>query len=129
MNRTATATSSRDISAQTTALLLSTLSITLAMRTKSLNFLPIASVRWTAYPSWARSASLLCQALAPPSPPCTLARRLQLTATSSHLLQLQSLPLPNRQAIIILAQPKRFIAIIIIMRNLYTLLRYIQHLN
>ena len=35
MNRTATATSSRDISAQTTALLLSTLSITLATRTKS----------------------------------------------------------------------------------------------
>ena len=48
INRIATATSSRDISAQTTVLLLSALSIALTTRTKSLNLLPIAPVRWTA---------------------------------------------------------------------------------
>ena len=41
----ATTTSSRDISAQTTALLLSAVSIALATRTKSVTLLPVAPVR------------------------------------------------------------------------------------
>ena len=63
-NRIETTTNSRDISAQTTALLLSTVSIALATRSKSLTFLPVAPVRWT---SWARISSLRSQANISPS--------------------------------------------------------------
>ena len=52
-------TSSRDISAPTTALLLSAVSIALATRSKSLTLLPVAPVRWT---SRARIYSLCSQA-------------------------------------------------------------------
>ena len=63
-NRIETTTNSRDISAQTTALLLSTVSIALATRSKSLTLLPVAPVRWT---SWARISSLRSQANISPS--------------------------------------------------------------
>ena len=63
-NRIATTTSTNDISAQTTALLLSAVSIALATRTKSLTLLPVASVRWM---SWERNSSLCSQANISPS--------------------------------------------------------------
>ena len=63
-NRIETTMSSRDISAQTTALLLSAVSIALATRSKSLTLLPVASVRWT---SWTRISSLHSQANISPS--------------------------------------------------------------
>ena len=64
MNRIETTTNSRDISAQTTALLLSALSITLATMFKSLTFLPVSPVRWT---SWSRISNLRSQANISPS--------------------------------------------------------------
>ena len=63
-NRIGTTTSSRDISAQTTALLLSAVSIALATRSKSFTLLPVAPVRWT---SWTRISSLCSQANISPS--------------------------------------------------------------
>ena len=63
-NRIEMTTSLRDISAQTTALLLSTVLIALATRSKSLTLLPVAPVRWT---SWARISSLRSQANISPS--------------------------------------------------------------
>ena len=98
-NRGATTTSTRDISAQTTALLLSAVSIALATRTKSLTLLPVASVRWT---SWARNSSLCSQANISPSLSSMHLGNQAATyclATQNHLLQLQSLSIPYRQAI------------------------------
>ena len=62
-NRIEMTTSSRDISAQTMALL-SAVSIALATRSKSLTLLPVAPVRWT---SWTRISSLRSQANISPS--------------------------------------------------------------
>ena len=99
-NRIATTTNTRDISAQTTALLLSAVSMALATRTKSLTLLPVASVRWT---SWARNSSLRSQANISPSLSSmhlgTQAASYCL-ATQNHLLQLQSLSIPYKQAIL-----------------------------
>ena len=64
-NRIETTTNSRNISAQTMALLLlSTVSIALATRSKSLTLLPVAPIRWT---SWSRISSLRSQANISPS--------------------------------------------------------------
>ena len=63
-NRIETTTSSRDISAQTMALLISAVSIALATRSKSLTLLPVAPVHWT---SWTRISSLRSQANISPS--------------------------------------------------------------
>ena len=116
-------TSSRDISAQTTALLLSAVSIALARRTKSLTLLPVAPVRWT---SWARSSSLRSQALSLPSPPCTLAPRLLLTA-KPHTITYYSCSLyPYRTGKLYFSTGKKIIAIIKNVMKKHTLIRYIQ---
>ena len=98
-NRGATKTSTTDISAQTMALLLSAVSIVLATRTKSLTLLPVASVRWT---SWEWNSSLRSQDNISPSF-CSMHLGNQAAtyclATQNHLLQLQSLSIPYRQAI------------------------------
>ena len=63
-NRIETTTSSRDILAEMTALLLSAVSIALATRSKSLTLLSVAPIRWT---SWTRISSLRSQANISPS--------------------------------------------------------------
>ena len=78
------------------------IAMTTSSRTKSLTLLPVAPVRWT---SWARSLSLRSQALAPPSPPCTLAPRLQPSHTQS--LTTVAVSTHTVQASYILVQAKK----------------------
>ena len=125
-NRIETTTSSRDISAQTTALLLSAVSIALATRSKSLTLLPVVPVRWT---SWTWISSLRSQANISPSlstmhlgtPAATYS-----LATHNHLLYSSCSLYPYRTGKLYFSAGTKNTAIIKNIMKKPTLIRFIQ---